>query len=269
MKHRTKTSLAALGATCAAAALGLVPALPAAAQKKPAPRGELANPDSAFVASSIGGKWQATIERTERGHLIGNPKAESRMIEFISYTCPHCASFTDEGETGLELVLVGPGKMSLEVRSVIRNPLDLAVSMLVACGDVAGFKNRHRMLMNAQSRWLGKAQQAPRSQQEIWFRGDSNARLNMANALGLSDMLAKAGMPRTAINACLNDDKAALKLIDNSDADRAEFAFPGTPSFILDGTLLKDVHDWKGLYPVISAHFAAAPLDKGKLAPRK
>jgi protein-disulfide isomerase len=268
MRIRMKARLAAMIAVCSLSGLALMPALPAAAQKKPAARGDLANPDSAFAAGQAKGNWQAVIARTERGHMIGNPKAESRMIEFVSYTCPHCASFTDEGEPGLELVLISPGKMSLEVRPVIRNPIDLAVSLLAACGDVAKFKDRHRMLMNSQGQWLEKARQAPRSQLEVWFRGDSSARLNMASALGLSDMLAKAGMARTTMNACLTDDSAAAKLLADGDADRAEFAFPGTPSFALDGKLIENVSDWKGLYPVLSAHFAAAPA-KGSLPPRK
>lgn len=260
MTHRITAPLAAL-------ALLLVPGWPGAAQQTPGPRGELANPNSAFAEGEAAGNWPAVIARTERGHLIGNPEAESRMIEFISYTYPHCASFTDEGEPGLELVLIAPGKMALEVRPVIRNPVDLAVSLLAACGDAAGFKNRHRMLMNTQDAWLEKARQAPRSQQEIWFRGDANARLNAASALGLVDMLAKAGMPRTAINACLKDDAAARQLIDNGNADRAEFAMPGTPSFALNGKLLKNVHDWKALYPVLSAQFGAGqPAQTGLLS---
>jgi hypothetical protein len=265
MTSRIKACLAALGLGAGALALGASPSL---AQKKPAPKQDLANPDSAFSSGTARGQWQARITRTERGHLIGNPTAEGRMIEFVSYTCPHCASFTREGEPGLDLTLIAPGKMSLEVRPVIRNPLDLAVSLLAGCGDAADFKDRHRRLMLSQGEWLEKARQAPRSQLEVWFRGDGNARMNAANALGLVDMLAKPGLPRTALHACLMDDKAAALLLENSDADRAEFAFPGTPSFALDGKLIDNVTDWKGLYPVLSARFSPARAANGALPPR-
>lgn len=269
MKFTTKAPLAMTGAGLGLAAALALAALPAAAQKSGSARQDLANPESAFVTGSIGGQWQSVTKRTERGHLIGNPEAESRMIEFISYTCPHCASFTDQGEPGLELVLIGPGKMNLEVRSVVRNPLDLAVTMLVGCGDASGFKDRHRLFMNTQSQWLKKAQQSPASQQEIWARADGKARINMANALGLIDMLAKAGQSRSALSTCLLDEKAALALIENGEADRSEFKFPGTPSFVLDGELIKDVHEWKTLYPVLSDHFADAPVKQPGHPPRK
>ena len=32
------------------------------------------------------------------GHRIGNPAAKVKLTEYISYTCPHCAAFTREGE---------------------------------------------------------------------------------------------------------------------------------------------------------------------------
>lgn len=262
MKLRVKSLLGTLAILGGVALTG-----PAIAQTQ-ASQQDLSNPDSAFAALAQQGKWQAVVKRTESGHLIGDPEAGSAMIEFISYTCPHCATFTQEGERGLELVLISPGKMSLEVRPVIRNPLDLAASLLAACGDATGFKDRHRMLMNTQDEWFENAKNAPRSQIEIWFRGDSSARLNMATALGLVDMLAKAGQSRSAINACLTDDAAAQKLIENSDADRVEFAIPGTPSFALDGKLIKDAHDWKALYPILSAYFADAAPAPGTLPPR-
>ena len=73
------------------------------------------------------------------------------------------AAFIDRwGEPALELVLLMPGKISLEVRPVIRNALDLTVTLLAQCGDPSGFKSRHQALMLAQADWLGKARTAPR-----------------------------------------------------------------------------------------------------------
>jgi protein-disulfide isomerase len=241
------------------AALGALAlcATPAAAQQ------DLANPDSAFVDTFQKGNWQAVIARTERGHLIGNPKAEARLIEFVSYTCGHCASFTAKGEPALDLTLLMPGKMTLEVRPVIRNALDLTVSLLVQCGDPAGFKDRHRAFMFAQEKWIAKFQSAPQSQQAIWARGDRPSRMNAASALGLTAMLTERGQSVAELNACLLDDAAARKLVDNSAADLAEFAVPGTPSFVLDGKLLTEVHSWEALYLVLSARFAEDTATQG------
>ncbi len=242
----------------AAAALAL--AAPLGAQSgADAPEQDLSNPDSAFVDTFQPGNWQAVIARTERGHLIGNPRAEVRLIEFVSYTCGHCADFTREGEPALDIALLQPGKLAFEVRPVIRNAIDLTVSLLAQCGDPAGFKDRHRMLMMAQDDWLGQITAAPQSQQATWMQGDKASRMNAASALGLADMLAERGQSRREIDACVMDDAAAQTLIDNNRADYAEFAVPGTPSFALDGKLLDRVHNWNALYPVLSARFAPVP----------
>lgn len=212
-------------------------------------------PDNAHGQDGRGKSWQAEIERTERGYRIGNPEADATLIEFVSYTCGHCADFTRNGEGALDLALLAPGELTLEIRPVIRNALDLTVSLLVQCGPTDGFKNRHRMYMTSQDTWLEQARQAPQSQQAIWARGDSAARLSAARALDLDDMLAKRGLSLSEINACLADDDAALALFDAGRADREEFAVPGTPSFALDEELLAQVHSWDTLYPVLMERF--------------
>jgi protein-disulfide isomerase len=235
--------------SAAAAALALATG-PVTAQQS------LSNPNSDFVAKDNPGNWQTTIKRTERGHLIGNPEAEAQLIEFVSYTCPHCAHFTAQGEPALELAALAPGKLGLEVRPVIRNALDLTVSLLAQCGDPAGFKDRHRAFMLSQDEWLGKVRNAPETQRAIWARGDKASRMNAANALGLTRMLVERGGSVAALDACVMDDAAAQKLIDDGRADNAEFGIPGTPSFALDGKLLPEVHSWEALYPVLSARFS-------------
>lgn len=249
-----KPLLLAAAVTATAAGLGLATG-PALAQQN------LSRPDSSFQPQDNPGNWQTTIARTDRGHLIGNPQADTRLIEFISYTCPHCSDFAARGEPALEIVLLMPGKMAVEVRPVIRNALDLTVSLLAQCGDPAGFKSRHQALMLAQADWLGKARAAPESQRAIWLRGDKSGRMNAASALGLTNMLVQRGQSQSELDACIMNDAAAQKLIANGRADFDEFGVPGTPSFALDGKLLKDVSSWETLYPVLSAKFTSAPAE--------
>jgi protein-disulfide isomerase len=213
-------------------------------------------PGNTLAPKEAGNNWSATVKRTARGHAIGNPDAEAKLIEFISYTCPHCADFTARGEPPLDIVLLQPGKVTLEVRPVIRNGIDLAVTMLAQCGDPAGFKGRHQALMLNQATWLGKARGAPQSQIEIWQRGDKAGRMNAVSALGLTELLVQRGQSRAELDACVSNDAAAKALLANDDADAAEFGVSGTPSFALDGKLLADVHGWETLYPVLSARFA-------------
>lgn len=249
MKLRSPIAFSALAG---AALIALT--VPGAAQQN-----SLETPRSAFEGVDPQGNWSAAISRTERGHLLGNPDAKTRLIEFVSYTCGHCANFAMEGEPAIDLTLLMQGKMAVEVRPVIRNAIDLTVTLLAQCGDPAGFKDRHRAFMYGHSQWMAKLQNAPQSQQQIWARADKASRMNAASALGLADMLVQRGQSITEVNACVMNDAAAQKLIDAGTADRIEFNIAGTPSFALDGKLLANVHNWAALYPVLSERFAAAP----------
>lgn len=228
----------------------------ATAQQAPKAGQDLSRPGSSFTPQENPGTWASTVTRTERGYMIGNPAAKEKLIEFISYTCSHCADFAARGEPPLEIVLLQPGKMTLEVRSRLRNGLDITATLLAQCGDPAGFKARHQALMINQAIWLGKARNAPASQQEIWNRADKAGRMNAANALGLTAMLAERGQSKAELDACVADDAAAKKLIAINEADGTEFGVNSTPSFAMDGKLLPEVHDWIALYPVLSAKFA-------------
>ncbi|WP_299193380.1 thioredoxin domain-containing protein [uncultured Erythrobacter sp.] len=238
-------------------AIGALALTPASAQSgsQSSSQDQLRDAPSAFVGSGRRAAWHAEVERTERGFRIGNPDAEASLIEFISYTCGHCATFAREGEGALDLALLAPGHMNVEVRPVIRNAIDLTVSLLVQCGGADSFKDSHRLYLMRQESWLDKARSAPAAQQQIWARGDRAARLNMAQALDLDDMLAERGASMADIRTCLSDDEAALALLRNGRADSSDFGVAGTPSFALDGELLTGVHNWAALYPVLSERF--------------
>ena len=42
--------------------------------------------------------WSNSIMATDGGHRIGNPEAEVKLVEFMSYTCSHCANFARTGD---------------------------------------------------------------------------------------------------------------------------------------------------------------------------
>ena len=209
---------------------------------------------AAQSSSEKNGPWHNTVEVTERGHLVGDPDAETTLIEFVSYTCSTCAAFARQGAPALDYAFLSPGHVQLEIRPVIRNKLDVTVSLLVACGDTPDkFKRNHSMFLLSQKEWLDKAVSAPRSQQAIWARGDSASRGNMASALGLDDMMRdRRGYSASEINRCLRDDAKADKLDADDDANRLEYPIPGTPTFAIDGTVFTGVFTWETLYPALS-----------------
>ncbi|NMW31852.1 thioredoxin domain-containing protein [Altererythrobacter sp. RZ02] len=199
--------------------------------------------------------WNTTIVKTDRAYQVGNEAAEVTLTEFVSYTCPHCATFTKQGEAPLQLAYIGPGKLKLEVRSIIRNNVDLAATMLVQCGDESNFLKNHTMFMARQDTWLNIARNATRAQQDAWSNNTPTARRNIASALGFYEMMETRGYARTDANKCLNDQAKVATLIDNTEADYAEFGIRGTPSFAIDGETLDGIHGWQALEPELNSRF--------------
>src|SRR3569623_3737514 len=74
--------------------------------------------------------WLATAAVTPGGHRWGNPDAPTKLMEFVSYTCPHCGHFFKEADGAIKVAYVQPGKVSVEVRHVIRDPADCAAVLL-------------------------------------------------------------------------------------------------------------------------------------------
>ncbi len=214
----------------------------------------------AFVSAGAGiaanGNWNTQVEKTERGHLIGNPEAEATLTEFLSYSCPACAMFTYQGEGALQLAFIGPGKWRFEIRPIIRNEADLVATMLVQCGDTDKFSQNHTMFLLRQNDWLPRFSQATAGQRTLWAEGKTAAgRRSIASALGFYQMMETRGYARTDADRCLADQNVANRLVANTKADFDEYGIPGTPSFAIDGEVLEHVHSWQALVPHIGKRF--------------
>jgi protein-disulfide isomerase len=201
----------------------------------------------AIAATPRAANWLATFAAGDGAHVMGNPQAKVKLTEFVSYTCPHCANFERESEGALKLHLVQPGKINVEVRHIVRDPIDLTVAMLVQCGPKEKFFGNHTAFLVRQDDWLDKARAATPAQQQRWSTGTDQARWRaIAGDLGLYIMMEARGYSRGEIDACLNP-ADALRIATQSRADGTKYGVNGTPSFALNGTTLANVHSWASL----------------------
>ena len=208
------------------------------------------------ASESTRGAWHAAVAPTDGGHLIGNPDAEAKLVEFISYSCPTCALFARQGEAPLQYVFIHSGKLNLEIRPIIRNNIDLAATMMVQCGATENFARNHAMMLNSQATWLAVSRNMTAAQKARWGDGlRAEQRRAIASDLGLYGFMAARGYEQTELDRCLNDDARAAALDAQSNADFERFGLEGTPSFVLDGTTLEHVHDWNSLEPKLQERF--------------
>ena len=194
-----------------------------------------------------GGNWAGMLQAFDGGHLFGNPEAEKKLIEFMSYTCSHCAEFARKGDAAIKLSYVPTGKISYEVRHLIRDPVDLTAALLTHCGDEKKFGGNHEAIMYRFDEWMDKARNATQAQRSRWQFGTNSARFQaIASDLDFYEIMETRGYRRADLDRCLSDEAKAKALADTSAADVAKYQLTGTPSFVLDGKLL-EAHDWPSL----------------------
>jgi len=233
-------SLRQLAFALLAAPLALALAACGSDEEKGLPQGE----PIAAVAAPAGTAWTETASETpEGGFVIGNPDAPLKLVEYASHTCPHCAEFSQTGSAGIG-ALVEKGIVSYELRNQIHDPLDLTIAMLARCGPPSSFhpladqvwQNFQQVMtaVQANGEALGAAQQAPSAQR---FQA-------IAEASGILDFFAARGVSHDQAMVCLADTAKAQQIADNSSKQSEELGVTGTPTFILNGTVIPGTR-WK------------------------
>ena len=195
--------------------------------------------------------WNRTVARTaEGGHLLGNPAAAVKLVEFVSYTCPHCARFEQESADQLRLGFVAQGKGSIEVRNFVRDPVDLTVALLTNCGPKEKFFVNHTVFLRSQDTWMQPLSRMSPAQQQRWFTGNLATRVRfIASDFHFYDIMRTLGYDRTAVDRCLANTALAEQLAKQTQSDSDKYGVEGTPSFMVDGILLAGTHDWRSLRP--------------------
>src|SRR3546814_20848066 len=56
--------------------------------------------------------WSATIGESGIGaYRVGNPQAKVKLVQYFSYTCPHCAEFAKESAVPLKARSIDRGQI--------------------------------------------------------------------------------------------------------------------------------------------------------------
>ncbi|WP_299966598.1 DsbA family protein [uncultured Roseobacter sp.] len=148
---------------------------------------------------------------------LGNPDAPVTVIEYASYTCPHCATFHQGPFKQLKADYIDSGKINFVYREVFFDRYGLWGSMIARCaGTPQSFFGISGILYEKQSEWARA--------------GDPAAIVDELRKIGLL-----AGLDAETMEACLQDGEKARTLVawyqENAEADGID----STPSFVIDG----------------------------------
>lgn len=196
--------------------------------------------------------WAGKITVTPAGgHIIGNPQAPQRLVEFMSYTCSHCAHF-DKESAPLFLTAVPKGSVSFEVRHLLRDPIDATIAMLTNCVPPLRFVQMHHRFLAEQDKWFAIAQKVTPEQTRRWNEGPMPVRMRLiASDLKFYDIAASAGLTRTQAEGCFANEAILRRLVAQT-KQAGDLGFKGTPSFLLNEAVTDD-HDWAGVQARLSA----------------
>jgi protein-disulfide isomerase len=150
----------------------------------------------------------------------GNSDAKVTIVEYASFTCPHCATFHKEIFPQLREKYIDTGKVKFIYREVYFDAPGLWGGLLARCVGPEKYFGIVDLLYKKQSKWASGS-----TEKEI---------LNELFSIGR-----QVGMEDEQINKCMQNKEKSLKLIDayleNSKIDK----ITSTPSLVINGKLLK------------------------------
>lgn len=205
------------------------------------------------VPAPAGTTWRDTVALTpEGGHLVGNPNAPIKLVEYGSLTCPTCQRFAAEGMEPLLAKYVESGRVSFELRNfAVHGPVDILLARLVRCGTKeAVIPLSDQVWENLEA--LTGPLQANQAAVEKALSLPMNQRFEaMAQIAGLFDFFASRGISADQARACLADVPSLEKLANETDRAQRDDGVNGTPTFLLNGRKLDGISVWSQLEPVL------------------
>ena len=148
---------------------------------------------------------------------LGDPNAPVELIEYASFTCPHCATFHMQLLPELKQNYIETGKIRLIYREVYFDRHGLWPAMVARCAG--------------EDRYFGVVDLLYRNQRD-WYRDDSATIAANLRRIGLS-----VGLEDSQIDLCMQDAVTAQALVDNERKNRDEYPIEGTPALVIDGEL--------------------------------
>lgn len=150
--------------------------------------------------------------------VLGNPDAAVTVMEFASYTCPHCANFHQTVFQELKRDYIDTGLIRFVYREVYFDAYGLWASLVARCGGPMRYFGISSILYEEQAEW-------------------SRAADGAAVAENLRRIGRRAGMSDEQMNTCLADRDLAMAMMQVYQNGVTEFGVQGTPSFVINGEL--------------------------------
>lgn len=149
--------------------------------------------------------------------VMGQQDAPVTLIEYASFTCPHCATFHENVVDRLKADYVDTGKVRFIHREVYFDKFGLWAGLVASCGGAPKYFAIADMIYDTQRDWIGNGQ-------------DATVAANLRK-IGL-----KAGLSEDQLNACLNDQARAQQMVATYQKNATADDISATPTLVINGT---------------------------------
>ena len=194
--------------------------------------------------------WSTVARATPAGHVIGNPAARVKLVEYVSYTCPHCRHFVEQSHDVLMGRMVRSGSTSVEIRNQLHDKIDLVAAVLAHCVGQRNFAKYNTAVYAAQDDWYKRAADYDQSGAVAALPTNQARARAFADKSGLSDIAKGAGMTAAQLDACFAT-TASIEAVAKM-ASQVRPDVDSTPAFEINGRLVLHV-TWTELEPQLRA----------------
>ena len=152
----------------------------------------------------------------------GAEDAPITVIEYASFTCPHCARFHSDVYKLLRKNYIDTGKIKFIFREVYFDKYGMWASMIARCSGPDRFFGMTDLILNSQSTWARA--------------GDDLAIVEALRKIGRL-----SGMQDAALDSCLQDGDKLRALVGWYKENAQRDGIQSTPSFLIDGQPYKNM----------------------------
>lgn len=160
---------------------------------------------------------------------MGKKNAPVTIVEYASFSCPHCAHFYNEDMPKLTTKYIDTGKVFFVYRDYPLNAPALRASELVQCADA---DRRHafvKVLFSTQSKWA----------------------FDLRYEDALAGIAALGAIDRTKFNACLKDKNIENTILEIVKEASDNYHIDSTPSFFINGQMHKGENGFESMSAII------------------
>ncbi len=176
---------------------------------------------AALTLAAVAAPWLAAAQEAPANGVvdfaIGPADAKVQIIEYASFTCPHCADFHANVFKALKADYIDAGLARFEFREVYFDRYGLWAAMMARCGGAPRYFGITDILFSTQRDWAAS--------------DDPAVVVENLKKIGRT-----AGMDDATLDVCMKDAALAEAMVAHFETNFKADGIEGTPTLIINGT---------------------------------